>query len=272
MLLINKLTNNELLAIITSLKLYLNLKRQSLWLVVYSEDYFIESLIEFNKILKLTMRKYKLVVVFNNKKLLDKLNQYPIQNIKFDIVEGSNQYHEFSGWSEGISFMKNKYIADCEDAGYVFCNDTLCHHRTYTFMHSLVFSVCCNLALISNKPSIAGEITPPIAFFEFNNVNFNAWIATYFFVINKQAMTLMRNNLLPNKDVIDKYLLGGENQNYFFSKHMHENLKNQLLHWLFNGGWHKSEGLNKNNKDFFTIKLGQLLLKFILIQRFTQKK
>ena len=140
-------------------------------LVVYSEDYFIESLIEFNKILKLTMRKYKLVVVFNNNKLLDKLNQYPIQNITFDIVEGSNQYHEFSGWSEGLSFIKTKYIADYEDAGYVFCNDTLCHHRTYTFLQSLVFSICCNVALISNNPSIAGEITPPIAFFELNNVN-----------------------------------------------------------------------------------------------------
>lgn len=228
-------------------------------LVVYSEDYFIESLIEFNKILKLTMRKYKLVVVFNDNKLANNITRFPIQGIEFEIVLGSNQYHEFSGWNEGLCFISNKYATDYEDAGYVFCNDTLCHHRTYAFIHRIIFSVCCNLALVSNKPAVAGELTPPISFFEFNNVKFNSWIATYFFVINKQAMRFMKNKLLPNKEIIDKYLLGGDNQNSFFSGVMHENLKNQLLYWLFKGGWHKSEALNKNNKDFFYNKARSII-------------
>ena len=241
-------------------------------LVVYSEDYFIESLIEFNKILKLTMRKYKLVVVFNNDKLMDNISQHSIRDMKFDIVLGTNQFHEFSGWNEGLSFISNRYVADYEDAGYVFCNDTLCHHRVYTFIHRLIFSICCNVALISNKPAISGELTPPISFFEFNNVKFNSWIATYFFVINKQAMGFMKNKLLPNKEIIDKYLLGGHNQNYFFSEDMPENLKNQLLNWLFKGGWHKSGTLNKNNKDIFYNKARSIIVEITFSSEIYAKK
>jgi len=78
-------------------------------LVAYSDDYFENSLHEFNSILRMLSRKHKLIVVFNSNTLASKYDLLPVESSDFDFVLGTNQMHEFSGWSEGLEFVKHKY-------------------------------------------------------------------------------------------------------------------------------------------------------------------
>lgn len=233
-------------------------------LVVYSDSYFIRSLIEFNRILRLSKRRYKLIVVFNNQCLADQFNSNKSHNIEYDYVLGSNELHEFSGWNEGLDFVRNKYANYYHDAGYVYCNDTICHHRVYTFFHTLILSVCCNLALISNKPKIAGDVHSTGKDFTFNEIKFNSWVSTYFFVINKHAMKLFNFDILPTKEVLNKYLLGGHDENHFFSESLDSTLRERFLYDLFHGGWHKSESLSHANQNKFYCKARSIIAEFNL--------
>lgn len=241
-------------------------------LVVYSDNYFISSLIEFNRILRLTKRQYKLIVVFNNKSLDDKFNGNQSHNIKYDSVLGSNDLHEFSGWAEGLELIRTKYANHYHGAGYVFCNDTICHHRVHTLFNAFVLSACCNLALISRRPKIAGEVHSIEKDFTFNQIKFNSWVSTYFFVINKQAMEIFNFDILPTKELINTYLLGGHDENHFFSDLMDSTLRERFLHDLFHGGWHKSESLSHSNQAMFYCKARSIIAEFNLSSKAHFKK
>lgn len=233
-------------------------------LVVYSEDYLTQSLLEFNRILKLTARKYRLIVVLNNHNLANKLNSIEISHIDFDFVLGSNRLHEFSGWSEGLDFIKEKYVNSYKESEYIFCNDTFCQHRTYTFFHRLIFSACCSLSFLSNKPSIAGEVNSFGKDFEFNHLKFNTWVSSYFFAVNKHAMNLLNFDILPSNQVVNDYLIGGYDEKHFFSDAMDLTLKKHLLSWLFYGGWYKSQALSQRNAESLYCKARSIIAEFSL--------
>ncbi|MBX9676895.1 MAG: hypothetical protein K2V71_09875 [Methylotenera sp.] len=233
-------------------------------LVVYSEDYLTRSLLEFNKILKLTARKYKLIVVLNNHSLPNKLSCIEASHIDFEFVLGTNRLHEFSGWSEGLDFIKEKYVDYYKESEYVFCNDTFCQHRTYTIFHRFIFSACCSLSFISNRPKIAGEVNSFGKDFEFNHLKFNTWVSSYFFAVNKHAMNLLRFDILPSNQLVSDYLLGGHDEKYFFSDVMDLTLKKHLLHWLFHGGWYKSESLSQSNAESLYYKARSIIAEFSL--------
>lgn len=240
--------------------------------VVYSEDYLTQSLLEFNRILKLTARKYRLIVVFNNHNLASKLNAFEISHVDFEFVLGSNQLHEFSGWSEGLDFIKEKYINSYKESEYIFCNDTFCQHRTYTFFHRLIFSACCSLSFLSNRPKMAGEVNSFGKDFEFNHLKFNTWVSSYFFAVNKHAMNLLSFDILPSNQEVSEYLLGGYDEKYFFSDAMDLTLKKHLLHWLFHGGWYKSQSLSQSNAESLYCKARSIIAEFSLSSKANAKR
>lgn len=223
-------------------------------LVVYSENYFAEALIEFHKILKLTSSQYKLIVVINNTVLAEKYKTFPVQHIKFEVVFGSNIFHEFSGWQEGLDFIKNNHSDLYNESGYIFANDTLCKHRKYTPLHPLLFAICSYSVLISSKPKMAGQCLSESEEIDFNDVRFNIFIATYFFTLNRQAIKLMDYKVMPTQELINQYLVGGHCEESFFTEKLSMVLKNRQLNILFNGLWYKSEKLNQNNKEFLYCK------------------
>ena len=241
-------------------------------LVVFSEEYFIDSLSEFGRVLKLTARPYKIIVVFNNHDLAEKYPTESTKGINYDSVIGSNQFHEFSGWNEGLDFIKLQYASQYQKSHFVFCNDTFCQHRTYTFFHRLIFSASCTLSFFARNPTIAGEVNSFGEDFEFNNCTFSTWVSSYFFSINQSAINLLKFNILPSSNVINTYLVGGHEEKLFFSNSMDLKLKRHLLNWLFLGGWYKSESLNQINKDRFYCKARSILAEFNLSSNAHEKK
>jgi len=233
-------------------------------LVAYSDDYFENSLHEFNSILRMLSLKHKLIVVFNSNTLASKYDLLPVENSDFDFVLGTNQMHEFSGWSEGLEFVKDKYNNLFNNSSYIFANDTLCHHRKFTYFHRLIFTIASYLALSAKKPKIAGEIYSNGNHFIYDNVKFDCWISSYFFAINNHAMHLIEFNILPQKELINHYLLGGHDERYFFSEALDKCLKTHILNNLFHGGWYKSQPLDESNKDFFYGKARSILAEFSL--------
>lgn len=231
-------------------------------LVVYTESYFLSSLREFEKVLKLISSDYKVVVVLNNSDLREKINVFMEDGT--DYILGSNSFYEFSGWDEGLTFIKENYFDSYKDSGYVFCNDTFCHHRTYTFIHSLALSFSSRFALSSSKPTIAGEVNSIGKSFEFNNIKLDSWVSSYFFSVNNLAMKLLDFEVLPTNEVVNKYLVGGAVEEDFFSEAMDSTLKRHLLHWLFHGGWYRSEPLNSNNMKFFYYKARSIIAEYNL--------
>ncbi len=77
---------------------------------------------------------------------------------------------------------------------------------------------------------------------------------------------------MPDSNVLNKYLVGGHDEKYFFSNLMDLTLKRHLLNWLFHGGWYKSESLNQINKDRFYCKARSILAEFNLSSKAHEKK
>jgi hypothetical protein len=111
---------------------------------------------------------------------------------------------------------------------------------------------------------MAGEVNSFGKDFKFNYSTFNTWVSSYFFSINQPAINLIKFDILPSSDVVNKYLVGGNNEKYFFANSMDLTLKEHLLKWLFHGGWYKSERLNQDNKDRFYYKARSIIAEFSL--------
>jgi len=239
-------------------------------LVVYSENYLVKSINEFKNVLNLTARKHKIIIILNNPELESELKKLTIKN--FDYLLGSNNFHEFGGWSEGLKYIKKKYLNDYQNSDYIFCNDTFCHHRPFNNFHRLIFSYSSTIAFLSKKPKVAGELHSTEKLFDFNNIAFKTWVSSYYFAVNKSAMQLMQYEVILDIDTIDQYLHGGIKEELFFTDKMDPYLKKYLLDWLFYGGWYKSARLKNNNKYLFYKKAMSILAEFLLSSNLHKNK
>ena len=77
-------------------------------------------------------------------------------------------------------------------------------------------------------------------------------------------MKLFNFDILPTKELLSKYLIGGDDENNFFSESMDSTLRERFLYELFHGGWHKSESLSKSNHNKFYCKARSIIAEFNL--------
>lgn len=203
----------------------------------------------------------KLIIVENDlfsfNKLLYKSKIY--SKVSIEYIKGSNSYNEFSGYQEGIDYIRGVYSFPTNSI-IIFSNDTFYRHRYFDGLlrHMFLKKINESIASNSNKPFIIGfnEINQEHNCI-INGLNIDSHFSTFFFVINNQFLSIIPNILnitdKTNKIDLNNRVFNIQNANYQYI--------NKIYFWLFfpsKSSWYKSKQINLLDNleiKFFTKKI-----------------
>lgn len=203
-------------------------------LVCYYPKYFEQCLGKLNKLLESFEQEFKVIIVNNNSEALE------LKHKDIDIVEGSNDHWEFSGWDEGLNFAKSNYL-EVNQSTIVFLNDTFYTHRIFTCWDFYFFKKSFN-KVMAKKCDFSGELNSFGQSFSFNNMKTKNWISTYLFAI--RAEKLKSIGKLCKFDLSKNNLYVDSSQKTIEIEGCSTNLARHLEKWFFPKnpklGWYKN--------------------------------
>lgn len=208
----------------------------------YEED-SVERLVKFSS--KISLKSsVKLIIVENDLFSFNKL-LYKSKidgKVLIEYIKGSNSYNEFSGYQEGIDYIRGVYSFHSNSI-IIFSNDTFYRHRYFDGLLRHMFLKRINEAIAynSNKPFIIGfnEINQEDNCI-INGLNIDSHFSTFFFVINKHFLSIIPNILniteKTNKIDLNNRIFNIQNANYHYI--------NKINQWLFfpsKNSWYKAK-------------------------------
>jgi hypothetical protein len=185
----------------------------------------------------------KRIVVVNNKKLLNVSELINSKN-SWEIIEGSNDAGEFSGWQEALEYLD----ATGRYEQYIFANDTVVSHRMFSWIRHLAFEY-----QLSKKTPCFGFCDSSVKAFSLCGIKIKRWISTYIFCMDDATLDKI-NRSINNNLILKSCIPGGSNIDSFFSGDICSNLQEHIVTWLFCGGWYASQPLNRSNRHAFRNK------------------
>jgi len=233
-------------------------------LVVYSNNYYYPAILEFKRILKMTSSTTQLIVVANNKEII----------FGPEIENGAglysdNRLYEFSAWQDGLDYALSNRTQSTKIDGFIFANDTFCHHRDFGFLERFLFSRCSTRAFKSITPLISGECSSFNKDFVFNKINMREWISTYLFSINSSLMELLGYSLVKDGEKVELLLSNSINPENFFSPDLDPSLRFHLNKWIFgaDGTWRNFGKISSENYSKYHGKARSILYEKLLSAR-----
>lgn len=131
---------------------------------------------------------YELVIVANGKPL-DR------EFAGATVVEGDNEWHEFSGWQRVLDRLGKQGRLDGY-AGVVLANDTFCHHNRFGWLTRHAFARAFRAIAGTARPLAAGEKFTLDGTFAVGGARGSAWLASYLVMLNKAALACL-DRLVP---------------------------------------------------------------------------
>lgn len=180
----------------------------------------------------------------------------------WDVVRGSNELAEFSGWQEGLARLSE---TGQEDA-VIFINDTVASHRRFSMFRRWAFV---REAWCADRRCIVGftdHTKNDIGDLSIAGLVLQGWVSTYCFMLGADALSRLRYRLWE-PEVVDRCVRGGIDEATFFTDELSADLQRQLRRWLFEGGWYRSEPLTSANTAMFTQKARTICAEMLLSAR-----
>lgn len=166
----------------------------------------------------------------------------------WQIVHGSNQLNEISGWQEGLDHLR-KSVG--EEISAAFINDTVVSHRTFTRFRLSAFV---KTILHSQHKGLIGFIDGrEFSGFSLDNIPISGWVSTYCFFLSCDALNKLEYKIL-DLPFVQSCVRGGTNEEEFFSELVSPPLRRHLCKWLFHGQWYASEPLTSSSEEKFIMK------------------
>lgn len=186
----------------------------------------------------------RMVLVLNNDVLRSKL---VANHPAWEVLIGSNDLAEFSGWQEGLSHLRQS--AESGSRGVIFVNDTVTTHRyvsparTRAIQQSIYGAE--GAELVGFRDSAGSE-------FMIGDLALDDWASTYCFALTNDALDRLSFQLYDIGSV-KACVPGGTAEAEFFAG-ISDALDLHLRNWLFGGGWYGSQPLSAKNKCRFELK------------------
>lgn len=219
-------------------------------LLVYYEEYYNVSILEFKKLLDCIDSNNCLIVVTNNPALVADVNGYLL---------GEDSQSEFSGYDAGLKsikkFSSNDYV--------IFGNDTFCHHRHWSGFERRIFAKSIKNFVAQKNEGIVGEVDSFGQEFNLLDVKGSSWISTYLFCLSPNLLISLNKKIFLKKNVTTQLIYADSNNTLMWGSRISKNIIVQLTSWVSEKnkhGWY-----NKHSSiDSKVIKLRSILNEFYL--------
>jgi hypothetical protein len=188
----------------------------------------------------------------------------------WQIVEGSNTLHEFSGWQEGLDALA---MRNTRPLHTLFLNDTVVSHRFFSAWRLLALRIalatmdadCERLVGFTHPANLANGVH------SIDGREFERWVSTYCFALSARALDRLDRRILDT-EAAERYVPGGEVEERFLSDALSHALHLHYRWWLFrssvrSSGWYRSEPLNAATSARLVNKARCMLLEQLLSLR-----
>jgi hypothetical protein len=194
------------------------------------------------------------VLVLNHPQLREPVAPYAM---RWELMFGSNDLSEFSGWQEGLAATSSSQPTDT-----LFVNDTVIRHRRFSAARRGALKSAIRGAktasFIGFTDRIGGDLSVA-------GLPLDAWISTYCFAFTHDALRRLGGRLYESSQVA-KCVPGGLVEANFFAE-LSPVLEEHLRRWMFVGGWHSAAPLNAMNVGQLERKARTIIAELLLAAR-----
>ncbi len=227
-------------------------------LVVYSEAFADTAIRLFAQMVRRVDPGAAIVVMCNNTALRLK----PYEGVT--VLQTRNFLHEFGAWQSGLEHVRGLAGAQLLRS-VIFANDTFCHYRPMGILEQAAFLQGAVDAARSKLPTACGDLAllPDRASYDYAGTRMTAWIATYFFALNRPALDGIGWRMHPTVEEIRRWVPGGADEAAFFAPDLDSRLQHHFRAWLFGSDeiptWRRSHPLDADNRAMMTGKADMLI-------------
>lgn len=233
-------------------------------LVVYS-SYAYRAISEFSQLLQGISPSCDIIIVCNS--------ELPLSHDgSFKLVKGTNTNAEFSGWDEGLHFVRNN-LPNSVLLGsvFVFANDTFCHHRPWgSNVRSHYVQKLQDWCKSSPNTAFGFIDSSPVPLLV-SNIKISSWMSTFFFGLRYETLASLGWQLSPSSLELSELLPAkGISITEFFGTQLDPSIRNHLVSWLFGTKrpcWSKAEPLTVDSLPKLKLKSSAILSEKILSTR-----
>lgn len=207
-------------------------------ILLYYKNYTHRALTTFKSLLDSIDKNHNIIIVSNNSEI-EKIN---IPNAVW--ITGDNTQAEFSGWTAGLKFIKEKKDNDT----YIFANDTFCHHNPWGRYEQLMFQRAFKKIVYKNRKKpfkcLSGTTQGTKKQFTLVNLPFQRWVSSYLFLITRPLLIDFKDSLYMESKIIEKMIFTKNNHIEFSEQYISIDLSSHIQSWLFpaagQNGWYNS--------------------------------
>ncbi|MBR9792680.1 MAG: hypothetical protein GYB58_13115 [Gammaproteobacteria bacterium] len=172
-----------------------------------------------------------------------------------DVIPGSNLNAEFSGWIEGVTYLRETKNID-DSASFILLNDTVFSHYPLYLSSILHYLQAAPEVSKSTKPTISGSLHN-MAQRECNvlGLNLPSFVATAIFLVNAKAADLLIEQC---QKVFNQWqnISGSQVDSFSLLKQFYnESGAYYVGGWLFSGGWYNASTFDNFDKNLLRLKL-----------------
>ena len=176
-----------------------------------------------------------------------------------DRVTGTNQNAEFSGWVEGLTYLRENRKID-ESTSFILLNDTVFSH--YPLYLSSVVKYLQAAAQLRQLPvPVIGGSLHKMAQRECTilGMNLPSFVATAIFMVNASAANLLVDQCQKVFGECKNVSTWQADSYSLLKQFYNESGAYYVGSWLFSGGWYNSSSFEAFNKDLLRLKLTAIM-------------
>lgn len=151
-------------------------------------------------------------------------------------INGNNKAWEFSGWDEGLKYLRENKIYDNYDA-FLFVNDSF-EAPGAGKIENIINDGCLHECIINNKP-IMSLVTTPHYHFELNSKDVSQWYRSNCFMFSKKVVDYLKNIQSYDINFLNRCIPDKPGKYFYSDAPLNINLKNMIPAWL-SGWWHSA--------------------------------
>jgi hypothetical protein len=172
----------------------------------------------------------------------------------WETVLGSNSFAEFSGYQEGLNYIRETYTLAATDV-CLFVNDTINSHRKFSILREFHLA---RMLISLPKYSFGGYIEScGWTGFSIRSRSIPEWISTYTFALDAQSLSKL-DYRIEHRELFESIEIDSLSHRMSSSYSVSEPLRHHILKWL-SEDWYNAKPISLWDSEKLKLKIACIL-------------
>jgi hypothetical protein len=187
-------------------------------------------------------------------------------SLGWETLAGSNSFAEFSGYQEGLNYIRETYTLSASDV-CLFVNDTINSHRKFSLLREFHLA---RMLINLPKYSFGGYIEScDWAGFSICSRPITEWVSTYAFALDSQSLRKL-DYKIEHKELFESIDIDNLSHSMSSSYSVSDPLRDHIIKWL-SEDWYNAKPISLWNSEKLKLKVACILNEKLLSAKCLKK-